>query len=383
VANHWGVGRARAENGRLLEVLPDPGDPAAPVINGNIASSLSGRARVLRPAVRRGWLENGPAAANGARGREEFVEVSWDNALDLLAAELNRVRETHGNGALFAGSYGWGIAGRFHHPQSQLKRFLNTAGGFVRSEGNYSYNAALVLTPHIVGNYRNHVKEATRFSSIARHCQLVVMFGGIPLRSTQVSDGGIARHRIPAELAACWKAGVEFINISPLRSDAAEGLEAEWPAPRPGTDVALMMGLAHTLLREGLHDPAFLDRYTVGFDRVAANLRGEQDGVVKDADWAAAQSGIPAGRIRSLARQMAGARTMITCAAGLQRTDYGEQPLWMTVALAAMLGQIGLPGGGYTIGYGSTARSGSWTVCCAQAQCRRGAIRLRISFPLR
>ncbi|GAA6165494.1 molybdopterin guanine dinucleotide-containing S/N-oxide reductase [Pelagimonas sp. KU-00592-HH] len=352
VSNHWGLGRAVMQGGRLVDVLPHPADPAPSRINGNIASSLSGRARVRRPAVRKSWLEKGPGDAGGQRGREPFVEVDWDTALDLLARELTRIRTEHGNDAIFAGSYGWGSAGRFHHPQSQLKRFLNTFGGFVRSEGNYSYNAALVLMPHIVGNYRDHVKEATRFSNIAAHGELMVMFGGIPQRSTQVSDGGIGRHRIPQALRDCAAAGVRFVSISPLRRDIDPALGAEWLAPRPGTDVALMMGLAHTLLSEDMHDAIFLDRYTVGFDQVAAYLTGADDGISKDADWAETHCGIAADRIRDLARDMAASRTMICCAAGLQRADWGEQPLWMSVTLAAMLGQIGLPGAGYTIGYG-------------------------------
>ena len=352
VSNHWGLGYAVLQGGRLTDVRPHPGDPEPSAINGNIVSSLNGDARVRRPSVRKGWLENGPGKAGGRRGREPFVEVEWGRALDLLAGELSRVRGTHGNGALFAGSYGWGSAGRFHHPQSQLKRFLNTVGGFVRSEGNYSYNAALVLMPHIVGNFRDHVKEATRLTNIAQHGELMVMFGGIPSRNTQISDGGIGAHRVPSALRDCAAAGVRFVNISPLRSDADPALHAEWIAPRPGCDVALMMGLAHTLLSEGLHDTAFLHRYTVGFDRVADYLTGATDNVVKDASWAEAQCGVAASRIRDLAREMAAKRTMICCAAGLQRADWGEQPLWMTVTLAAMLGQIGLPGGGYTIGYG-------------------------------
>lgn len=164
VANHWGLGRARIEGGRLVDVVPPAGDPDPSPINGNIAGSLSGSARVLRPAVRLGWLQGGAGPARGRRGQDPFVELDWPQALDLLAAELTRVRVRHGNEAIFAGSYGWGSAGRLHHPQSQLKRFLNTIGGFVRSEGNYSYNAALVLMPHIVGNYRDHVKEATRLA---------------------------------------------------------------------------------------------------------------------------------------------------------------------------------------------------------------------------
>lgn len=356
-SNHWGPGLVKSEQGRIVSVEPHPADPVPSPLNGNIVGSLNGRARVLRPAVRKGWLDNGPGSA--PRGQDPFVEVSWERMLDLLSGELARVRSVHGNEAIFAGSYGWSSAGRFHHAQSQLKRFLNIQGGFVRSEGNYSYNAALGLMPHVVGDYRKHVAEATRWPVIARHSELVVLFGGMAMRNTQVSDGGISGHLMTANLAACAKAGVRFVNFSPLRGDIWEETDAEWLPVRPGSDVAAMMGLAYTLLDENLHDQAFLDRYTVGFDRLAAYLKGKTDGIAKTADWAETQSGIPARRLRDLAREMASKRTMIACAASLQRADYGEQPLWMSISLAAMLGQIGLPGGGYTIGYGVNGNIGN------------------------
>ena len=356
-ANHWGMGIATVEGDRILSVDGHPTDPTASEINDNIPGSLHGKARVLRPAIRKSWLDGTPGAR--PRGRDVFVEVSWEQALDLVAKEVARVRDTHGNNAIYAGSYGWSSAGRLHHAQSQLKRFLNTIGGFVRSEGNYSYNAALGLMPHIVGPFRTHVSQATRWSVIAKHTDLVVMFGGMALRNTQVSDGGVAKHRMVDNLDACAKAGVNFINVSPLRSDLAEGLGAEWMPAQPGSDTALMMGLAHTLLSEDLHNPAFLEEFTVGFAQISAYLRGHADGQPKDANWAAAQTGLTPDTIRALARRMAQGRTMVTVAAGVQRGDYGEQPMWMAVALAAMLGQIGLPGGGYTIGYGVNANIGN------------------------
>jgi len=358
-ANHWGAGVSQLQDGDLTHVAPHNYDPDPSRINENIASSLKGSARVLKPSVRKFYLENGPTNNNGKRGEEQFVEVSWDKALDLIADEVNRVRNNYGNKAIYGGSYGWASAGRMHHAQSQLKRFLNCTGGFVRSQGNYSYNAALVLMPHIVGDFRQHVKNITRWSTVAKEGELVVMFGGIPLRNTQVSGGGVGKHRLRDDFQTCVDAGVNFINLSPLRTDAIEALNAEWLAPRPGSDTAIMMGLAHTLYAEGLHDEGFLDKYTIGFDKFLAYLTGKTDGIVKDADWAQKQSEISADRIRLLAREMASKRTLITTAVSLQRAEFGEQPLWMTVTLAAMLGQIGLPGGGYGIGYGADSTIGT------------------------
>ena len=120
-----------------------------------------------------------------------------------------------------------------------------------------------------------------------------------------------------------------------------------------------MLGLAHTLVADGLHDEAFLARYTVGFDKFRAYLMGESDGTPKSADWAGAICEIDAERIRALAGRMAAKRTMIATSYSLQRGDHGEQTFWMTMTLAAMLGQIGLPGGGFGFGYGSMHGQGN------------------------
>src|SRR5262249_57108015 len=100
-------------------------------------------------------------------------------------------------------------------------------------------------------------------------------------------------------------------------------------APRPGTDAALMLALAHVLDAEDLADTAFLDRYTVGYDRFIRYVRGEVDGAAKTPQWAESITGIAASRIGDLAREMAAARTMVTVSWSLQRTRYGEQPMWL------------------------------------------------------
>ncbi len=357
-ANHWGVGIAEVENGKIKAVRPHPNDAAPAVLNGNLAGTLSGSWRIAKPSVRESFLKHGPNGG-GERGAEPFIEVSWDEALDLVARELVRVKSQYGNEGIYAGSYGWASAGRFHHAQGQLKRFLNVFGGYVSSWGNYSYNAALILMPYVIGNFRTQVKNATRLKTVAKHGELLVMFGGLPLRNAQISGGGVGRHRLAGALQECADAGVEFINISPLRTDAHDALNAEWLAPRPGSDTAIMLSLCHTLLTEGLHDPAFLERYTVGFDKLTAYLLGDTDGVPKTVEWAAELSGLDPDRLRKLARQMAHKRTFVTTAAGLQRADFGEQPLWACVALASMLGRIGMPGEGFGLAYAADSSIGT------------------------
>ncbi len=266
---------------------------------------------------------------------------------------MERVRGAYGNGAIFGGSYGWASAGRFHHAQSQVHRFLNCIGGYTRSVNTYSTGAAEVLVPHVLGDTRGLNVAHTTWPVIEANTRLIVMFGGAPERNAQVNSGGISRHVLRDSLRAARSNGCEIVSISPIRDDVLPDLGARWLPIVPTTDVALMLALAHTLLEEGLHDIEFLKRYTEGFDRFSAYVRGATDGIAKSAQWASTITRIEADDIRRLAREMTGTRTMIMMAWALQRSEHGEQPYWMAITLAAMLGQIGLPGGGFGFGYGS------------------------------
>ena len=120
---HWGAFTAEVSAGDLTAVRPHAGDDDPSPLLGNLPGSIRHRYRVAGPAIRRGWLDNGPGPSV-RRGDDEFVAVSWDELSDLLAGELRRIIAEHGNEAIYGGSYGWASAGRFHHAQSQVHRFL-------------------------------------------------------------------------------------------------------------------------------------------------------------------------------------------------------------------------------------------------------------------
>jgi biotin/methionine sulfoxide reductase len=353
---HWGAFSVLAR-GRDIEVVAHPDDPDPSVLLANIPAAVSHRARIARPMVRRGWLERGPAP-DERRGRDEFVAVSWSTALDLVAAELRRCYAEYGARAIFGGSYGWASAGRFHDAQSQVHRFLNLAGGYVRSVNSYSSGAATVILPHILGPQGAAAGNTVSWGELVLKSALVLAFGGMALKNNDVGGGGTSRHIARAQLRQARDQGVEFHLVGPMRGDLPAEIEAIWHPIRPGTDVPLMLGLTHILVTEGRHDRAFLDRFCVGWEVFEEYLLGRNDGQPKDAAWAAAICGIPAGEIIALARRAAGRRTLVTCSQSLQRAEHGEQPVWMGVVLAAVLGQIGLPGGGFAYALGSTSNTG-------------------------
>ncbi len=350
--SHWGAFLAQVQDGRFVGVQPFPRDPDPSPLIEAMPAAVYAPTRIAAPMVREGYLAGGPRAG---RGREAFVQVSWERALDLVARELERVRQTHGHAAVMGGSQGWGSAGIFHDARSQIRRFLGAFGGFVDQTSNYSFGAALTFLPHVLGSAQAVSGPLTSWSSIARHTRLLVLLGGANPKNLQVTKGGGGEHTGPGWMAALGGGGVEVINVSPIRDDGPEAAGAQWMPIRPNTDTALLLALTHTLLTEGLHDQAFLTRHCVGFERVKPYLSGASDGQPKDAQWAAAITGIDAEAIRALARRMAATRTMVSASWSIQRADHGEQPYWAVILLAAALGQIGLPGGGFGFGYGSTS----------------------------
>ncbi len=113
-SSHWGAFRVITENGHITAVEPFEADTDPSSIPGSLPAAVHHATRVARPSIRRGWLE-GKKRARELRGNDEFIELPWDEALDITATELVRVRNEHGNQAIFGGSYGWASAGRFHH----------------------------------------------------------------------------------------------------------------------------------------------------------------------------------------------------------------------------------------------------------------------------
>lgn len=366
VTSHWGtyelIRTDACPEADRLRALPEDPDPS--LIGLSMLESMQSPARVLRPAVRAGWLEahqRGQTTDRGAgRGNEPFVEVSWQQALDLVAAELARIRQRHGNEAIFGGSYGWSSAGRFHHAQSQIHRFLNAIGGYVRHVDTYSLGAAHVVMPHVVASMDELMANHHGWDVMAANTRLLVSFGGVPRKNAQVSPGGASMHLARDGLQRMAANGCRFVNFSPIGTDLEVDTDMlEWIPIRPNTDTAVMLALACETILAGRHDTSFLDSHCTGFANWRDYLLGHMDGVVKDAAWASTISGVEARRLRQLAVDMANTRVLINAAWSLQRAQHGEQPYWAAVGLAAVLGQIGLPGGGFGVGYGTINLVGS------------------------
>jgi len=357
--SHWGAYTLLVDDGRIVGVEPFAGDPHPSPIIASVPAWSDPRRRVLRPMARPGWLAAARAGRpttteeRARRGAEPFVPLDWDEALALVSGEIRRVVDTHGNRSVFAGSYGWTSAGRFHHASTLLRRMMNLLGGFTGHVDTYSIAAGPVILRHTLGTADACWGLATTLDGVAKHTDTLVVFGAMSPRTAQSEAGGVARHLLEEHLRAIVARGTRVVHVSPQRDDLPDWVGAEWWPVKPNTDTALMLALAREIVASGRHAADFLASHCEGSDRYLRYLDGADDGTPKDAEWASRITGIDAQRIRALASILPATRSLLAVSWSLQRARHGEQPFWAALGLAAVIGQIGLPGGGVGYGYGS------------------------------
>ncbi|MGL5700636.1 MAG: molybdopterin-dependent oxidoreductase, partial [Kluyvera sp.] len=315
-----------------------------------VRDQVHSKTRIRYPMVRKGFLAS-PDNPQGIRGQDEFVRVSWDDALALIDQQHRRIRESYGPASIFAGSYGWRSNGVLHKAATLLQRYMSLTGGYTGHLGDYSTGAAQAIMPHVVGGNEVY-QQQTSWPMVLEHTDVVVLWSANPLNTLKISWNASDEQGLPY-FEQLRQSGKRLICIDPMRSETVDffGDAIEWIAPHMGTDVAMMLGIAHTLLVNNWHDADFLARYTTGFPIFADYLQGKTDGEAKTAEWASAICGVNAAKIRELAAVFQQNTTMLMSGWGMQLQQFGEQKHWMLVMLAAMLGQIGTPGGGFGLSY--------------------------------
>jgi len=319
-------------------------------VAAHIPEYVYSNSRIKYPMVRKSYLEKGPGANKEARGSEDFVRVSWEKATQLIATELKRVIKEHGNSAILTSiSSAYLTSGRIHYEGGCMNRLAYILGGFTDCMTDYSSGAAQTIMPHITGSTDVYAQQ-TSWKTVMENTEVMVFWAIDPVKTLHASDSTNLGFGLDW-MKKLAKSGKKFIMIDPQRSDTAKEFDAEWIAPAPNTDVAMMLGMAYELQAKGLENKEFLDEYTTGYKKFLPYLLGETDGIAKTPEWAESICQIKANKIRELAHLIATKPSLLLTGWSLQRADHGEQPPWMIVTLACMVGQIGLPGCGYSMGH--------------------------------
>ncbi|EMM7667131.1 trimethylamine-N-oxide reductase TorA [Citrobacter freundii] len=351
--SHYGAFEAKVVNGEWTETRPFKHDKYPCDMLNAVREVVYNPSRVRYPMVRLDWLLKREKSDRSQRGDNRFVRVSWDQALDLLYEELERVQKTYGSSGVFTGLADWQMVGKYHKAGGAMDRGLGLHGSYVTTVGDYSAAAAQVILPHVIGSLEVY-EQQTSLPLVIQNSNTIVLWGCDPIKNLQIEflvpdHDAFGYWQQIKEAVAQNK--MRVISVDPVRSKSQNYLGCEQLALRPQTDVALMLALAHTLYEEKLYDTAFITDYTVGFEQFLPYLLGESDKQPKNAEWAAEICGLTAEQIRDFARLLVKGRTQFMGGWCVQRMHHGEQYPWMLVVLASMVGQIGLPGGGVGFGW--------------------------------
>lgn len=285
-----------------------------------------------------------PMKRTGERGEGKFTRISWDEALDILSSQLKRVKEKYGNSAIYL-PYGTGSYNQINGRQT-ADRLLNLFGGSLGYYNSYSWACISQATPYVYGTGVTGNQRQDWLNS-----KYIIMWGWNP---SEMRDGTNSEFFIKK----AREKGAKVICIDPRMSMSAVSLADEWIPIRPGTDVALMSAMAHVIISKNLHDNDFIRRCCIGFDKtqMPESLENEEsyydyifgthDGIAKTPAWAESITGIPASTIERIATDYGSIKpAMLYQGYGMQRRAFGEQPVIGGCVLAAITGNVGIPGG--------------------------------------
>ncbi len=321
--------KAHVKDGRIIRIETDNGDEP------QIRACLRGRA--YRQRVYSPDRLKYPLRRTGERGQGQFERISWDKALDTVASELIRIKETYGNSAILLAA-GSGNQGLLHGtgPWTQMLLYF---GGFTRTWGNASYEGALFASMATYGTIRTGNSRDDLLNS-----RLIIMWGWNPANTIQ--DTGTSLY-----LAQAREKGIKIVAVDPRYTDSAATFAHQWIPIRPGTDTAMLIAMAYVIITENLQEQAFIDKYTVGFSKYRDYVLGIEDGIPKTPRWAEAITTVPAKVIASLAWEYATKKPAALIAGwGPARTAMGEQYSRAANVLTAITGNIGIHGG-YASGF--------------------------------
>ncbi|MBI3242371.1 MAG: molybdopterin-dependent oxidoreductase [Chloroflexi bacterium] len=276
-----------------------------------------------------------PQRRVGERGEGRFERITWDEAYDLIVANLRRIAEQHGPEAVCMytgrGNFEYGLNEAFA-PSGTVESSANAVlfpfgSPNTTGVGALCYVSYGMIAPRACfGDTMRNVQE-----DIDR-ADLILVWGENP--ATDSPPTNLRR------LKRAQERGARVIVIDHRRSETARALHAEWIGVRPGTDGALALGALHVLIEEGLYDRDFVERWTHGFPELREYVCEFTPERVEHITW------IPAEAIRDLARAIGQARgCSILLYTGLEYSNSGAQAIRAVLTLQALAGHLDSPGG--------------------------------------
>lgn len=299
--------------------------------------------RILYPLKRMDWNPEDERNPQN-RGKSKYIRISWNEAIEIIASELKRIKKQYGPEAVLSQSDGHGEGKVIHSAHGCANKLLALLGGYTLQIRNpdswegWAWGAKHVWGMEPVGEMG---PSARLIPDIAENSELLLFWGCDP-ETTPWGFNGQMASRI-----CYWftKLGIKSIYICPDLNYGAAVHADKWIPIRPNTDAALHLAIAYVWITEGTYDKAYIATHTFGFEKFELYVLGKEDGVPKTPEWASEKTGIPAMTIKALAREWASKRTSIVHGNGGPgiRSAYSTEPARLEVLLLAMQG-LGKPG---------------------------------------
>ena len=272
--------------------------------------------RVKYPLLRNDWSMDNPNPEQ--RGRSGYTRISWEEALDVVVAQLHRIREKygsmepvlvqadgHGHSGYLQSLHFWG-----HYLFDKIRERLGWGWWTQQVRNPDSWEGYYWGAKHVWGfdlTLGEPYQDAV-WDDVLEHAEMVIFAGNDP-EATGLGMSGSIAIEMPKWLK---RAGIKIVALSPDLNYAAAVHADNWIPIKPNTDSALYLALAHVWIVEDTYDKDYIASHTIGFDAFKRHVMGEDDGIAKTPAWASRITGVPAHTIRALAREWARKKTTLS-----------------------------------------------------------------------
>ena len=299
--------------------------------------------RVRYPLKRVDWDPNGERNTQN-RGKSQYVRISWDEAAQIVADELLRIRDKYGMSAVMSEADMHGEGKHTAPSHGCANRLLSLLGGYTIQMRNqdswegYSWGSKNVWGGEPVGEIN---PCGNQWQDIADNSELLLFWASDPETSAMGFIGYMP------SLLNSWvhSLGIKYVYVDPALNYSGCRMADKWIPVLPNTDAAVFLAIAYVWLIEDTYDKEYLKTHAVGVEPFFEYVLGKEDGEPKTPAWAAEKSGVPEWTIKALARDWAKKVTSMTIGNGGPgiRGPFSTEPARLQSILMGMQG-LGKPG---------------------------------------
>ncbi len=313
-------------NGKLVDIKQD---------NSHTLGMICRRGRHAPEIVYSEHRLKYPMKRAGSRGTYDFERITWEEAYEKIAAELNRIKDESGPEAVTIytgrGAQELSLCDMFQPKGVMVSSASNILFPF-GSPNTTGVGALCYVSLHMIAPHVTMGRMQTNMFTDIENARMVIVWGTNPTTDSPPAD--------MQRIEAASRRGADIVVIDPRRTEAVSRTSAQWIPVRPGTDGALALSMIEVMIEEDLYDEDFTENWCYGFEELKIYVQHFRPEVVQEITW------VPAETIRDLTRRICGSGgTSLSMYTGLEYSNSGVQSARAVLTLFALADQLDVPGG--------------------------------------